>query len=78
MRREFLVPTSSSQLRVILREASNCDVEGPLPLCATGDSARRFQQDHCSREPLIPYGTLSLASSDLALSFPRSSIADTE
>ena len=57
-------------------------VEGPVHACATVTSQGISRAAACSHLPnagtASAYGTLSLASSDRALSFPRESTADTE
>jgi hypothetical protein len=65
------------------RKPALSEAEGdPLYECAATAYARSFY--HCralisqNAGPLPSYGTLSLASSDRALSFPRKSTADTE
>ena len=54
----------------------------PLPDCGALALARRFHHylalSSAEPEPFRSYGTLSLASSDRPLSFPRKSTADTE
>jgi hypothetical protein len=86
MRREFIrFLLHHPKLRVILSvtstcapSASTCVVEGPLATLRHRGLWKAFPPTPLFSEFANPYGTLSLASSDRTLSFPRSSTAETE